>query len=263
MKTGKIHTQGEYNQEPDKHINFAEGNDNSSAFTLNPGQVRINKDDQTLELFTRRGWRAIMTQDQISDDPDRKLKDGIGEKIQTAKRTGVVGLYCQGSTNDTGIDDYTTRPGGGAIPGWMTNQSEGTGMDFNKQLVNEGTNVYLFRQNASSSTVGINNFQLVINVPEFLNIADADKYNWRYFAMGGLSGYCIDSIMAQATMDANINVFATHDAPSPDFTNINDTSPNYGQFTATLRYKYGSPSTSAFNAIFNILFIAKKFKGFE
>ncbi|MBP98461.1 hypothetical protein CMK18_21130 [Candidatus Poribacteria bacterium] len=266
MKTGKTHTEGDYIQEPGEIIHFAEGNDNTNLEKQSPGMVRFNTDKKLLEVMTRRGWQKLLTQDQISDEPGKKLVDGIAESLQTAKRMGMVSIYCQGSQVSNHIIDYTARPGNNNWPSWMSEvlppaQSNTT---FAKKLINEGTDVYLFKEIAANGQ-GTKDLRLYVNVHEYLGISEGDKYKWSYSAVPGISGYGFPS-MYNGHVLADINTYPAWDPPSPDASPDNDTSVNYGRFLVKIQFKYGkggSSNSSNYNANFNILFNAKKFKGFS
>lgn len=262
MKTGKTDSSGDYHQQANQAINFANWDSTSASGNPEFGQVRFNKDTENLEVMTRTGWQRIMTQDQLSDDPDGKLKDGIAEKMQTAKKTGLVGIYTQGTTNAGGLDDYLSMPGGGAMPNWMdkVTSDASDNLVFRKQLTGEGTHVYLLQQ-VNGARTGFGPCTINIHAHRFLGIPDADKYNWRYFAFGGINGY--NTIVKYGSIiGQNIDVYPNWPPPSPDQTPVNDTSPHYGRFRATIDFTYGPGACSKFNSNYTMMFVAKKFKGF-
>ena len=135
-------------------------------------------------------------------------------------------------------------------------------MEFNRQLVNEGNDVYLYQQSATAA--GVSNFVLNINVPQYLGIDINDRYNWRYFAFGGISGFST-STQYNSHLRSGVTVLPNWDPPSPDTSNTNDTSINYGRFRVAMNFSYTGDdgNRDMFNANFNLLFNAKKFKGFE
>ena len=176
-----------------------------------------------------------------------------------------MSLYFQGvNTSDaTNLIDYRNQNNQDpAMPGWMTKTTTTAqdGTAYVSKLNNEGDDVYLFIDDGTQGTVNCN---IQFDIPSFMGIAAADKYNWRYNVVCGLNGYGFMS-MYGSDLRATARCVASHTPPTPDFTNGNDTSPNYGRFTGVFNFEYGTNSTktSQYNGNYNLLVLAKKFKGF-
>ncbi len=270
MKTGKTNTSGSYSQEDGKYIHFAEW-DSSVDSKPKMGHIRYNTEIKLIEVMTRRGWQPILTQDQINDDPDKKLTDGIGATMQTAKKMGMISLYFQGRGD--GIINYKNEPGPSSPPDWLNVVNSGNST-YIKQLVNEGRHAYLFEQNPPG-THGIRGLVAHIDIPKYLGISESDKYKWTYTATAGIAGYGLVTPLcgqspgfhfhkheiAKAKLRTGITCLPSWAPPSPDETNNNDTSTHYGRFTTNIVFVWSH--NSRYNANFNILINAKKFKGFD
>ena len=267
MKTGKIHTGGSYDQVPEGDaIRIAQWDSTAQNHPEALGMIRYNTEEDRVELRTIQGWRAILTSKDIGSGDGDSIKEGIIRKVQTAKKIKQVSFYFQGSNTGSApnLIDYTAQPNQDAAqPSWLTKvtNTASDGVSYTSKLNNEGDNVYLFQDDGSSR--GTNGCMMYVDVPELLGIDDNDKYNWRYNIVSGLNGYGVIS-MYSADLNARIRCLPSHEPPSPDLTDNNDTSPNYGRFTVICRFQYGTSTnkTTQYNGNFNLLVLAKKFKGF-
>lgn len=267
MKTGKIHTSGSYDQSPEGNsIRIAQWDPSAASHDEELGMVRYNTVKDRVEVYTMQGWRHILTSNDVVDKGGGdSLKQGIVRKVQAAKKMKQVSMYFQGNSTQShgNLINYTSQTNQDTtMPSWLTKvtPSSTDGTNFVSKLNNEGEDVLLF---VDDGTKGVNGCMLYIDVPELLGIDDSDKYTWKYSVISGLNGYGVISRYS-SDLNANIKCLASHDAPSPDLTPNNDTSPNYGRFTAICRFQYGTQSTkvTAYNGNFNLLVMAKKFKGF-
>lgn len=267
MKTGKIHTGGSYDQSPKGNsIQIAQWDSTTASHREELGMIRYNTVKDRVELLTMQGWRHILTSNDVGEEEaGDSLKQGIVRKVQAAKKMKQVSMYFQGSStqNHGNLINYTTQSNQDTtMPSWLTKvtPSEKDGTNFVSKLNNEGDDVLLF---VDDGTKGVSGCMMYIDVPGLLGIDDSEKYRWRYSVISGLNGYGVISKYA-SSLNANIKCMASHDQPSPDLTPDNDTSPNYGRFTAICRFQYGTNSSkvTAYNGNFNLLVLAKKFKGF-
>ena len=275
MKTGKTHALSTYSQHTDgEAINLANHDQNSNTTREQLGMIRFNTDTSKVELYTMRGWKQILTSDDIVTTPEDSLEDGIIRKVQTAKKNAQVGVYFQGATTHTRstLVNYKSQVSGlssgdriATQPDWMSGFSTGQGIDFYCKLPNEGNDVYLFDVSGNQGVGGTGNYAMNINAPGVLGIPDSEKHRWRYNILTGVNGYAMWIHDGGRDLRISSSAIATHNSPSPDMTPDNDTSINYGQFTCLFKYNFNLNNSAMykdFNCNFNLLVSAKKFKGF-
>ena len=262
MRTGKFNTEADYKQSPQgQKINLAKWDSQSDPYNEQVGMIRYNTEKDAVQIKTLQGWREIITQDMIDpDQPDGSVRDAVVKKIQTAKKTGIFSLYFQGAdvSSASKLIDYTQKPTdpNAPLPSWLVRSTDET-RDFvmyHSKLVDEGTNVYLFRAGGRVDQAGFD-----IDVPAMLGIDQSERWMWKYSVLSGNGGY---GVVAGYNRELLMNVLQPIPMwqVAPDMTTGNDTDASYGKFQTRVFFNYGGDNRFNFNT--NFLCVAKKFKGY-